>query len=609
MGAALRSVAVGALLGALVMAVLAERQVARADHYPCHVPNYGFGFNTFEYEDYVAAYNQMIDLVTAGQAVPAPFQLPSGEWIDVSYQGLETGPRDARQPRTREASIPASLYKAMVWIESGWAHAAGSVPYGGVGPVITAIDCGYGLGQITTGMGHLSAPPALDIKVPSARQAIIGTHPLFNLAEGVRIFADKWNSSPELRPIAGTGDPAALEDWYYAVWGYNGFAFVNHPLNPTRNPLRGETWHCNDPHAPGFGSFTWGDYTYPEKVYGCLRYPPMPKGQPYPPPLADNPPPGQSPSGGPRFDPGDSAVVRGTGSCLNVRPSPGGDPPMTCIPDGTIVTILGGPEEAGGTRWWQIRAGDITGWSADDFLAEVSRPSSGYRPNPEGRIWPPQEAAMPAFSWPAVATAFAPTAFQACVAKSFEGGCSAMDYPTTIPELGITTHRDSTPRASAALSRSFLGAPQLQVLGERAVTLQVSASGSTAASFTVRNNGTGIGPFRVRTSAAWLIVRSPNDPPGRQFDGGVAIGRDMQVVTSSSPRTAQAGYDAVLEIRIDPATIPAGVTSGSVLIEPLLGTLQPVTITVTVQRGGSASGPPPLPYRRVLPNVTAEGSP
>ncbi len=607
MGAALRSVALGALLGALALAVLTERHVARADHYPCHVPNYGFGFSTYEYEDYVTAYNQMIDLVTAGAAVPPPFQLPSGEWIDVSYPGLEIGPREARQARTRDAAIPASLYKAMVWIESGWAHAAGSVPYGGVGPVITAIDCGYGLGQITTGMGHLSVPPALDIRVPSARQAIIGTHPLFNLAEGVRIFADKWNASPELRPVAGTGDPGALEDWYYAVWGYNGFAFVNHPLNPTRNPLRGETWHCNDPHAPGFGSFTWGDYTYPEKVYGCLRYPPMPKGEPYPPPLAEAPPAGQ-PGGGPRFAPGDSAIVRGTGSCLNVRPSPAGNPPLACIPDGTVVTILGGPEVAGEATWWQIRAGDVIGWSADDYLGEVTRPAAEYRPNPAGRIWPPQEVAMPTLSWPAVAAAFAPSAFQSCVAQSFEGGCPAMDYPTTIPELGVTTHADSGQPASAAQSINFLGAPQLQVLGERSVTLQLSSAGSTAASLTVRNAGTGIGPFRVRTSAAWLVVRSPGDPPGRQFDGGVAIGREMQVVTSSAPRTVQAGYDAVLEIRVDPATIPAGATTGTVLIEPLLGSLQPVTISVTVQRSGSASGPPPFPYRRILPNITAEGT-
>lgn len=606
MGAPVRSLAVGALLGALVLALTLGRETARADHYPCHVPNYGFGFDTYEYEDYVYVYNQMIDLVTAGTAVPPPYQLPSGEEIDFSYRGLEAGPRSARAPRDRNATIPPSLYKAMVWIESGWAHAAGSVPYGGVGPVITAIDCGYGLGQITTGMGHLSSPPALDIRVPSARQALIGTHPLFNLAEGVRIFADKWNSAPELRPIAGTGDPAALEDWYYAVWSYNGFAFVNHPLNPQRNPLRGEVWHCNDPNAPGFEAFGWGDYTYQEKVYGCLRYPPVPKGQPYPPPLSS------SGSGSPTSSElavGDTAVVRVDGECLNVRPTPAGNPPLTCLPEGRLVTIVGGPQSAGGVTWWQVTAGDITGWSSGQYLVKVRPPAPDAPVNPEGRMWSPQPVNMPAFSFPAVAAAFAPAAFESCTQGRSPDGCAAMDFPTTIPELGLATHSDSTPKPPASLAATYLGAPQLQVLGERNVTLQVSGTTSTAATLTVRNVGTGIGPFRVRTSASWLIVRHPGDPEGRVVDGGVAIGSDLEVVTSTKPRVAQSGADSVLEIRVKPGLLPAGATTGTVLIEPLMGPLQPVTITVTVQRSGSASGPPAPTFKRFLPNITSEGAP
>ncbi|MCX7616796.1 hypothetical protein [Tepidiforma sp.] len=605
MGAALRSLAVGGLLGALVLAVTLDRRPAHADHYPCHVPNYGFGFDTYEYEDYVGVYNEMIDLVSAGVAVPPPYQLPSGEWIDLSYPGLETGPRGARQPRDRSATVPPSLYKAMVWIESGWAHAAGSVPYGGVGPVITAIDCGYGLGQITTGMGHLASPPALDIRVPSARQAIIGTHPLFNLAEGIRIFADKWNSAPELRPVAGTGDPAALEDWYYAVWSYNGFAFVNHPQDPRKNPLRGETWHCNDPNAPGFGSFGWGDYTYQEKVYGCLRYPPVPKGQSYPPPLSGGSP--NQPPASSGLAVGDTAVVRVDGQCLNVRPTPGGNPPITCLPEGTLVTIIGGPQEVNGVTWWQVSAGQVSGWSAGQYLVKVQQPAPDAPVNPAGRMWPPQVVTMPSLAVPAVAAAFAPAAYDACARTAAE--CAAMDFPTTVPELGITTHRDTAAPVSASRAAAYLGAPQLQVIGERAVTLQVTASSSTAASITVRNTGSGIGPFRVRTSAAWLIVRHPSDPPGRVVDGGVAIGKDLPVVVSTSPRATQAGADSVLEIRIDPSTLPPNATSGTVLIEPLLGNLQPVTITVTVQRSGSASGPPQFPFKRILPNVTAEGSP
>ncbi|MEJ5222327.1 MAG: hypothetical protein WHT63_10015, partial [Tepidiforma sp.] len=292
---------------------------------------------------------------------------------------------------------------------------------------------------------------------------------------------------------------------------------------------------------------------------------------------------------------------------LNVRPTPGGNPPITCLPEGTLVTITGGPQEVNGVTWWQVAAGQVSGWSAGQYLVKVQQPAPDAPVNPAGRMWPPQTVTMPSLSVPAVADAFAPAAYDACARTAAE--CAAMDFPTTVPELGITTHRDTAAPVSASRAAAYLGAPQLQVIGERAVTLQVTASSSTAASITVRNTGSGIGPFRVRTSAAWLIVRHPSDPPGRVVDGGVAIGKDLPVVVSTSPKTTQAGADSVLEIRIDPATLPPGATSGTVLIEPLLGSLQPVTITVTVQRAGSASGPPQFPFKRILPNVSAEGSP
>src|SRR5690606_41558925 len=55
----------------------------------------------------------------------------------------------------------------------------------------------------------------------------------------LQILAEKWNVAPEQRPVVGTdtqSDPALIENWYYAVWGYNGFTGPgsnrsNHPLD------------------------------------------------------------------------------------------------------------------------------------------------------------------------------------------------------------------------------------------------------------------------------------------------------------------------------------------------------------------------------------------
>jgi hypothetical protein len=234
-----------------------------------------FDFDTYEAEDYVTDYGQAIHVAAEGLA-GLPSYTVGGQTIDLAYQGLETGPRDGRVSTLNPAiRIPPTVLKSIAWIEANWSNASGLVPFGGVGPTIVSPDCGYGLGQITSGMANTTG-------TAQARQAAIGTHPLFNLAEGARILADKWNSAPNFRPVAGTGDPAAIEDWYYAIWSYNGFAFSNHPLNPNRDPLRAgqadsPIYHCFEPLAPSYQGalFGYGDYTYPERVYGCMRHPPV----------------------------------------------------------------------------------------------------------------------------------------------------------------------------------------------------------------------------------------------------------------------------------------------------------------------------------------------
>jgi hypothetical protein len=464
-----------------------------------------YDFDTFEVEDYVAGYNLAIELAAAGQAVGMPYTLSSGEVIDFHYQGLKSGPRTARLPENPALRVPPSVYKSIAWVESNWSNGAGSVPYGGVGPVLRSFDCGYGLGQITTGMTNSTGNA-------SPRQAIIGTHFLFNLAEGVRILADKWNIAPQFRPIAGNGDPAALEDWYFAVWSYNGFAFSNHPLNPNRDPLRGggvsPVFHCFDPSAPsyqamasGSPAFNYGDYTYPERVYGCMRYPPKK----------------------------DTARI----------------------------------------------------WAAQFFL-------------------------MPDFTNELVAKAFAPKNFQMCEDGGFEGGCPAMDFPTTFTDTKVIPHADTTPPVDPKKAATLLGLPRLAFSGSTEVTIAGGNDGSYgSATIVVRNLGTFVAPFLVRTSAPWIVVRHPDDPLGRTIDGGVAVGKDTEVVTQAvkenRPRIAQKGYDSVLVITVIPALMPAGQSRGKVWIQPLFGSGSTFEVVVVAMKGENS-----FPFRAVAPGLSTE---
>ena len=507
-----------------------------------------FDFDTWEAEDYITVYGLGIDLVTSGMAVPSTYTVgEAGEVVDLRYQGLEAGSRSARLPVSTARVIPPTLYQSMVYIESDYTQAAGSVPFGGVGPTLRSFDCGYGLGQITTGMSNGSGTAA-------ARQAAIGTHYLFNMAEGVRIFADKWNSAPQLRPIAGDGNPAVLEDWYYAIWSYNGFAFSNHPLNPMRNPLRGGAYvpepgdptptptaspspeptpdnpiveagaaspiyHCFDRAAPSYQAqgngqplFGYGDYTYPERVYGCVRYPPK-----------------RAPIGSPA---------------------------------GTPATI---------------------------------------------QFWHAIPVSMPNFRRPQVAQALQPQHFITCENQGFSTGCPAMDFPTAF-EGAVTTHTDPTPLPGAALRDAALGAPNVTVSGPSSVVLTATPFGVDSAAFTVSNSGTGVGPFRVRATADWLVVRHPGDAASRTLDGGVAVGSEIQVVTQSPPnRSAQAGYASSLIVTADTTKFDAADNRDATLwIEPILGGA-PVAITVRLEGDvGPITPRPPLPYRQILPWVSSE---
>ncbi|HEU4759262.1 MAG TPA: FG-GAP-like repeat-containing protein [Dehalococcoidia bacterium] len=208
---------------------------------------------TYETADWPGAYLRALELAGTNQLLPdyPAFALPP----------LETGPRADGSSRTMTPYVPPTLLKAIAWIESGMWQGDHSVPYGGVGPVLVSSDCGYGIMQVTTGMANTTG-------VPSLEQAMIAGHFAFDIARGAQILADKWNLAPEYRPLVGDRDPHVLENWYYAVWSYNGFAFSNHPAN--YSPLRGE-YSCNA--ADGF-NHNRADFPYQELVFGCVSHPP-----------------------------------------------------------------------------------------------------------------------------------------------------------------------------------------------------------------------------------------------------------------------------------------------------------------------------------------------
>ena len=179
---------------------------------------------------------------------------------DFALPPLEIGTGRMEDPT---AEIPAQILHAIGWIESKINQTQLHVEYGTLGPTLLSFDCGYGIMQVTSTIDN-------DGGLPSRYEALVGTHFAYNVAAGARILAEKWNDD-ELFPVVGEHKPAYIESWYYALWGYNGWAISNHPLGPEVDPFRAQPYTCDDAR---------NGYPYQELVLGCIIHPPVVDGAP-----------------------------------------------------------------------------------------------------------------------------------------------------------------------------------------------------------------------------------------------------------------------------------------------------------------------------------------
>lgn len=246
-----------------VVFLLARPHAGQAQHL-CGAtgsPLGAFDMEAYEAEDYGYVYARTLELAGNNALFPdlEAFGVPQ----------LGSGDREAGLDFPVDGYVPPVLLKAIATIESSWAQADWSVPYGAVGDVLASHDCGYGIMQITSGMQNVTG-------VPNLEQAMIDGHFAFNIARGANILSDKWNLAPQLRPIVGERDPTVIEDWYFALWGYNGFAFQNHPLNPTFSAGR-VAFSCG-PQDDGFGHDRTR-HPYQELVLGCVQHPAVVGGE------------------------------------------------------------------------------------------------------------------------------------------------------------------------------------------------------------------------------------------------------------------------------------------------------------------------------------------
>ncbi|MFJ3793989.1 hypothetical protein [Kitasatospora sp. NPDC090091] len=147
-------------------------------------------------------------------------------------------------------------------------------------------DCGYGVTQVTDGMRLAGKEKPGETALPYQTQRAVALDYATNIAAGLQILSKKWNQTRDAGMVINNGNPAKLENWFFALWAYNsgfypnagdyspwGVGWANNPANPEwdagRLPFL-ENQDGNDNYAAAAHPQDW---PYQEKVIGWAGHP------------------------------------------------------------------------------------------------------------------------------------------------------------------------------------------------------------------------------------------------------------------------------------------------------------------------------------------------
>ncbi|KUK74148.1 MAG: Uncharacterized protein XD91_0104 [Clostridiales bacterium 38_11] len=191
----------------------------------------------------------------------------------------------------------------------------------------------------------------------------------YNIEAGIDVLMEKWDASASTTqwaylPSVGDMDPNILENWYFALWGYNGFVASNNP---------------NVAYASG------KSYTFQDLIYMVIRneynQPINPIEITYLPDIGtpsrtlNVPTPEENHLGDITLaDIGDKIEVSfmATTSGLNLRELPDGKVIGT-LNDGEIYIVGKEAEMEGGYYWYYLltESGEGLGWAARNWLVKI----------------------------------------------------------------------------------------------------------------------------------------------------------------------------------------------------------------------------------------------
>ena len=140
-------------------------------------------------------------VLAAGAAAPAS----AGPYVNPSPAEIRAKLNAAAVARL----IPPKILYGIAFQESTWRQFDANGD-----PLIGFDGKGIGIMQVTT------IPLGVDVER-------LKTDIDYNIAVGADILVTKWGYAPSVFPVIGDGDPRCYENWFFAVWAYNGWISGN----------------------------------------------------------------------------------------------------------------------------------------------------------------------------------------------------------------------------------------------------------------------------------------------------------------------------------------------------------------------------------------------
>lgn len=190
----------------------------------------------------------------------------------------------------------------------------------------------------------------------------------YNIEAGADVLLNKWSMS-SYKSVSSVGDmnPNVLENWYFALWAYNGWAVSNNP-NMLPSNVKKYTYQqlvyniCKDEYNQNISNI---DFSYLPQTGKPSRSLVVPT------------PKNANGGGIVLYEVGDFVRTDGIKEAYNLRDVPGGKYIFE-LPENQLATIKEGPILANGYFWYKIYINDFQqGWIERNWLTRTGDIENG----------------------------------------------------------------------------------------------------------------------------------------------------------------------------------------------------------------------------------------